>query len=177
MGELKTLFLSVASMAFAAIIFCLIAFEPRLWVVVTAPFFCLFFGWFYIPVVVYLHLAAYSLWPWFRIRSHGKMTFAFLGSLFAACLWSLIGSKEEGSVPRWTVAYAVAAFVSAFCALHLIAAFRDDEDRWPLHSTPPGALPITAGPTKKDWWVVFGGLGGLLFLVFLGFLREGGWIP
>ncbi|MFZ4693793.1 MAG: hypothetical protein ACOYMV_01560 [Verrucomicrobiia bacterium] len=172
MSELKTLFLSFGSWAVAAILFSLIAIEPQLSVVVVAPVFCLVFGWFYIPIVVYLHLAAYSLWPWFRIRSHGKKKFAFLGSLFAALLWSLIGSKEEGSVLRFTVAYAIAAFVSAFLAIHVITAFRDDKDGWPRRFTPLGASQTSAGPTKKDWWVVFGGLGLLLFLVLVVYLQE-----
>ena len=183
MSELRTLFLSFGSWAIAAMIFFLVTVRDEstwktvLGAILVAPVFCLIFGWIYFLIAVYLHFAGHSLWPWFRIRSYSKRKFSFLGSLFAALLWSLIGSKEEGSVLRFTVAYAVAAFVSAFFALHLIATFRDDDDGWPVHSASLGALSAFAGPTKRDWWVALGGLGALLMLVLVMYLREGGWLP
>lgn len=84
------------------------------------------FGWFYAPIVIGLHFLAWIIWPRFRSIDHGRMLFGLAGTLVGACLFAVIGIKEEGSLLRYTISYAVAAGTAAFLSCRCIAWLRNE---------------------------------------------------
>ena len=66
------------------------------------------FGWFYIvPIAIFVSVAvAIVEQPSFQ-RGAGARLFVFSGALIGAIFMAFFGVKEEGSVVRLTIAYAV----------------------------------------------------------------------
>lgn len=95
------------------------------WGIVGGPILMLF-GWFYLPIIVGLHFAAWYLEPVFRRRPLGNLTFPICGSLFAASLFAVIGVKEQGQALRFAYSYMAAAGIAGCLSCVVIRHFRED---------------------------------------------------
>jgi hypothetical protein len=84
----------------------------------------MFFGCFYLPVVIVLHLVAWWAWPWWKELGLGRIGFGLIGAIVGASLFALIGVKEAGHVQYFTIANAVAAAIAAFASCLTIATIR-----------------------------------------------------
>ncbi len=120
-GCIAVLGLSIFGMFLAATILgCAISGLTGL---LAGPFLVLF-GWFYLPVIIGLHVWAWFAWPWCKRRGMRRISFGLVGALIAASLFAVIGIKEQGRVLHFTVAYAIAAAVSAYISCIAIATIR-----------------------------------------------------
>ncbi len=115
--------LSVLSMTLASCI--LGGLLGGVWGFFGGPFLMLF-GWFYLPLIVGLHFAAWYLEPVFQRGPLGSLTFPISGALFAACLFAVIGVKEQGQAWRFTFAYMAAAGIAGCLSCVVIRHFHED---------------------------------------------------
>lgn len=79
------------------------------------------FGWFYFPVILVLEGIAFWAWHYWKKRSYGRGYFFLVAGIIGGIVFSLIGIKEVGSEWKWTIAYAVSAFIAAQVSCFLIS--------------------------------------------------------
>jgi hypothetical protein len=83
------------------------------------------FGWFYlVPIAVLVSIASAIVERPFFQRGAGACLFVLSGALVGAVFVAVFGTKEVGSVARWTVAYAVGGGVSGGTVSGLIVWLR-----------------------------------------------------